>query len=77
MAVAVVSPPPSHAEVDEPPLDAHGQELRAVDPEVAAYVLVTAVDALMHRTILEPPPGMSLERMAEEVVQLVLRYVER
>jgi AcrR family transcriptional regulator len=56
-------------------LRARADEVRPLEPEVAAYVLVTAIDGLMHRAIIEPPPGLTLEAIADEVVVLVLRYL--
>src|SRR5262249_52040067 len=56
-------------------LRARAAEVRPLDPEVAAYVLVNAVDGLMHQAILSPRPGLPLEAIADEVATLVLRYL--
>jgi len=56
-------------------LRARADELRPLEPELAAYVLVNAVDGLMHRAVLEPPPGLSLDDIADEMAQLVLSYL--
>ena len=46
-----------------------------VHQQMAAYVLVHAVDGLMHQAILSPPPGLPLEAIADEAAELVLRYL--
>jgi AcrR family transcriptional regulator len=56
-------------------LRARASEVRALDPDLAAFVLVNAVDGLMHKAILEPRPGLPLEAIADEVATLVLRYL--
>lgn len=47
------------------------------DPAAAALVLVHAVDGVVHRTVLRPPPGATRESCVEEAVALCLGYLER
>lgn len=56
-------------------LRARASEVRPLDADVAAYVLVTAVDGLMHRSIQSPPPGLPIDTIADEVATLVERYL--
>jgi hypothetical protein len=47
------------------------------DPASAALLLVHAVDGVVHRTVLRPPPGATSESCVEEAVALCLGYLER
>ncbi len=45
------------------------------DPAATALVLVHAVDGVVHRTVLRPPPGATRESCVEEAVALCLGYL--
>ncbi len=47
-----------------------------LDLDVATFLLVTAVEAVTHVAALERPLGPKDPRLAEELSQLVLRYLE-
>lgn len=56
-------------------LETQKQQFRAVDLDVATWVLVTAVEALAHLEVLPKPQGFDDEARVEEVSQLVLGYL--
>lgn len=56
-------------------LVAHRDEISARDPELAAFVLVTSVEALIHRSLLARPQLFEDGTLAEEAMALVLRYL--
>jgi AcrR family transcriptional regulator len=58
-------------------LEAHRAEVRPRDLERAAWVAVTAVEALTHRAVLSRPEALADPALEEEMVQLVVRYLER
>ena len=51
--------------------------LRPVDPDVAAVVVTRAMQALIHGTAVEEPEWLSHPAFADEVTELVARYLER
>jgi AcrR family transcriptional regulator len=59
-------------------LEDHSDELRAVDLGLAAFVCVTAVEALTHAAVLHRPEMASDEAvgaLVDEVTRLVVRYL--
>jgi AcrR family transcriptional regulator len=59
-------------------LEGHSDELRAVDLGLAAFVCVTAVEALTHAAVLHRPEMASDEAvgaLVDEVTRLVVRYL--
>ncbi len=44
--------------------------LGAGDPGLSAWTLVRALDAVVHRVVLDPPPGRTREQCAAEAVRL-------
>jgi len=56
-------------------LETHG-EVHTSDPRVTSYVLVHAVDALVHNFVLHPPEDMETEELVEEVVQMMHRHLK-
>jgi AcrR family transcriptional regulator len=59
-------------------LEAHGDELRDVDLELAAFVCVTSIEALTHSAVLNRPDllsGEAVETLADETARLVLGYL--
>lgn len=57
-------------------LEANRGELRPLDPETASFVAVRALEALIHGTALDEPERLSDPRFAEEVTELLARYLE-
>lgn len=55
-------------------LEAH-PDVRMKEPRVTAYVLVHAVDALVHNFVLHPPKDIETEELTEEVVRMLLRHL--
>jgi AcrR family transcriptional regulator len=59
-------------------LDAHRDEIDAADLDAAAFVCVTAVEALTHAAVLRRPEmltGEKAERFVDDVTRLVVRYL--
>jgi AcrR family transcriptional regulator len=59
-------------------LESHRDEVRAVDVELAAFVSVTAVEALTHSAVLHHPEVLADERvgtLVDEVTRLVVGYL--
>lgn len=60
-------------------LDAHRDEIDVADLDVAAFICVTAVDALTHAAVLRRPDILTdekAEKFVEEVTNLVVRYLQ-
>lgn len=61
-------------------LDAHRDEIDVVDLDVAAFICVTAVEALTHAAVLRRPEiltGEKAERFVDDVTRLVTRYLRK
>jgi AcrR family transcriptional regulator len=61
-------------------LDAHRDEIDVADLDVAAFICVTAVDALTHAAVLRRPDiltGEKAEKFLDEVTDLVIRYLQK
>jgi AcrR family transcriptional regulator len=61
-------------------LEAHRDELRAVDLGLAAFVCVTTIEALTHTAVLHRPDILSdyvVGTLVDEATRLVLRYLVR
>jgi AcrR family transcriptional regulator len=59
-------------------LESHRSEIDVADLDLAAFVLVTTVEALTHSAVLHRPDVLADERAGvfiEEVTRLVLRYL--
>ncbi|MGH7924190.1 MAG: TetR family transcriptional regulator [Candidatus Binatus sp.] len=59
-------------------LEAHRDEIDVADPDVAAFVCVTVVEALTHAAVLHRPDLLSDEkarRFVDDVTRLVVRYL--
>jgi len=59
-------------------LESHRDEIRAVDPGLAAFVCVTSIEALTHSAVLHHPEVISGPAMAgliDEATRLVVRYL--
>jgi hypothetical protein len=60
--------------------DAHQDEIAVGDFDVAAFICVTAVDALAHAAVLRRPEILideKAKRFVDEVTNLVIRYLRR
>lgn len=61
-------------------LDAHRDEINVADLDVAAFICVTAVEALTHAAVLRRPDVLTdekAERFVDEVTELVIRYLRK
>jgi AcrR family transcriptional regulator len=61
-------------------LDAHRDEIDIVDLDVAAFICVTAVEALTHAAVLRRPDILTdekAEKFVDEVTDLVVRYLRK
>lgn len=56
-------------------LAARSDEIRPTDLHLAVFVLVNAVEGIVHGLVLQRPDLISSDALVEEVVQLVLRYL--
>jgi AcrR family transcriptional regulator len=59
-------------------LEAHRDEIDVTDLDLAAFVLVTVVEALTHAAVLRRPDilsGEKAERFVDDVTRLVIRYL--
>lgn len=59
-------------------LEAHRDELRIVDAELAAFVCVTSIEALTHMAVLHRPDIASDDAVAtlvDEATRLIVRYL--
>jgi AcrR family transcriptional regulator len=60
-------------------LDAHADEFRAVDLELATFVCVTSIEALTHSAVLDYAGRLSEEAMdalVDEATRLIVRYLQ-
>jgi AcrR family transcriptional regulator len=53
----------------------HRKELRPVDPKLAAFVLVSAVEAVTHKAVLDRSALLQSDELAGELTALVLAYL--
>jgi AcrR family transcriptional regulator len=61
-------------------LEAHRDELDVADPDVAAFICVTAVEALTHAAIVRRPEILTDEkadRLVDDVTRLVVRFLRK
>jgi AcrR family transcriptional regulator len=60
-------------------LAAHSQEIAVADPDLAAFILVTTVEALTHSAVLHRPEVLADGKagaFVEEVTRLIVRYLQ-
>lgn len=57
-------------------LEKHPDRFRPLDPELASFITIRALEALVHGTALDEPERLSDPRFAEEVTELMVRYLE-
>lgn len=55
-------------------IERHRDEVRLEDPEIAAFLLVTLVDAALCRAVLYCPELLDGERLPDAMTDLILRY---
>jgi AcrR family transcriptional regulator len=61
-------------------LEAHRDELDVADTDTAAFVCVTAVEALTHAAVVRRPESLTDEqaaRLVDDVTRLVVRYLRK
>jgi AcrR family transcriptional regulator len=61
-------------------LEAHRDELDVADTNLAAFVCVTAVEALTHAAVVRPPESLTDDQAAalvDDVTRLVVRYLRK
>jgi AcrR family transcriptional regulator len=59
-------------------LEHHGDELRPIDLDLAAFVCVTSIEAITHTAVLHRPQFLTdaaAEALADEAVRLILGYL--
>lgn len=56
-------------------LDLQGDAVTVRDKDMAAWVLVTTVESLVHAALLEDPARLHSQAFEDEVVDLVVRYL--
>jgi AcrR family transcriptional regulator len=56
-------------------LETQRKHIRAVDLDVATFVLVTAVESISHLQVIDRPPQLDSELLVEELSELVLGYL--
>jgi arginyl-tRNA--protein-N-Asp/Glu arginylyltransferase len=60
-------------------LEAHRDEIRPVDLDLAAFVCVTSIEALTHSAVLHHPEmlsGDATETLVDEATRLIVRYLQ-
>jgi len=55
----------------------HPEALRDLDPEMASFVAVRAMEAVVHGAALDEPERLTDPRFADEVTELLARYLEK
>lgn len=55
----------------------HQKELRPLDPDLASFVCVHAVEALCHQATLTRQDLLKDPRLVKEIAELLLRYVKK
>jgi AcrR family transcriptional regulator len=56
-------------------LEQHADDVLPKDPKVAAWVLMTSVEALTHMFAFKQPSFVSQKALADEITAIVLRYL--
>ena len=59
-------------------LEAHRDEIEVADPDLAAFVCVTVVEALTHAAVLRRPDllaGEKAQKFVDDVTRLLVRYL--
>jgi AcrR family transcriptional regulator len=58
-------------------LELHRKDVRALDADVASFIIVQAVEALCHEALLSRPDLLKNPRLVDEMTELLLRYVRK
>lgn len=61
-------------------MESHGAEIRRIDPEVAAFVCVTSIEAIAHTAVLhhhERVTGEGTKTLIDEATHLIVGYLRR
>jgi AcrR family transcriptional regulator len=58
-------------------LELHKREVRALDVDLTAFIVVQTVESLCHEATLSRPDLLKDPRLVKEMSQLLLRYVRR
>ena len=56
-------------------LGAHAAELRIADPDLAAFLLVTTVEAVTHGAVISKPELLRSTALVDETTDLLVRYL--
>ena len=56
-------------------LAARSKEVRDLDTDMAAYILNNAMHGIIHATVLSRPELLDSKQLADEICELVLRYL--
>ncbi|MEC9442956.1 MAG: TetR/AcrR family transcriptional regulator [Myxococcota bacterium] len=57
-------------------LAARASEVRDMDTDMAAYILNNAMHGIIHATVLSRPELLDSKELADEICELVLRYLQ-
>ena len=60
-------------------LDSHRDEIRAIDPALAAFMCVTSIEALAHTAVLHRPETLSdreVRTLVDETTRLIVGYLQ-
>jgi len=61
-------------------LEAQREEIAVADPDIAAFICVTAVEALAHAAVLHHPEiftGEKAPSFVDEAADLLVRYLQK
>ncbi|WP_430648711.1 hypothetical protein [Bradyrhizobium neotropicale] len=59
-------------------LESRGKKLRNIDPELAAFVCVSAIEAVAHNAVLNQTDTLSdkvVRTLVDETTRMVVRYL--
>ncbi|MBS0319553.1 MAG: TetR family transcriptional regulator, partial [Proteobacteria bacterium] len=56
-------------------LEQHRDELVPQDLDLATYMVLRTLEALVHAAVLEPPPGVSLAALEGSITDVLVRYL--
>jgi AcrR family transcriptional regulator len=58
-------------------LEAHREEVRDMDLDTAAFIVVTTVEALCHAVVLDHPERLAEAKLTDEIADVAIRYLRR
>lgn len=56
-------------------LEQRSDELRAIEPDLAAFLIVQAVESITHAAVIEQPDMLERDQLVDEIAELVVRYL--